>query len=68
MGGVLKSCGCFDGPWSADDCTLVSVRCVEHAGEPALDGYVPMRTGDKSPLKVKRQGMLKQPVGRHRRR
>jgi hypothetical protein len=43
MGGLLKECGCFDGPHTPDDLTLVSVRCDEHKDEPAIEGYVPMR-------------------------
>lgn len=43
MGGELRECGCFDGPWAAEDPTLVSVRCDEHFEDGPLDGYVLMR-------------------------
>lgn len=30
MGSELLPCGCYDGPFSAEDQTLVSVRCYRH--------------------------------------
>jgi hypothetical protein len=43
VGGLLKPCGCFDGPYSETVDRLVSIRCDEHADEPALRGYLLMR-------------------------
>lgn len=41
MGGELQECGCFDGPWSAQDETFVSIRCAEHyATVPPLEGFI----------------------------
>lgn len=71
MGGLLKACGCFDGPWSEDDNTLVSVRCNDHADEPPLEGYVPMRrnqAGVAVMAHVARQRRMAIPRGRLRRR
>lgn len=59
MGGELRECGCYDGPLSENDMTLVSVRCGEHRGNPAIDGYVPMRrnsNGTTSPVAFARSG------------
>lgn len=47
MGGELQACGCFDGPLSADDPSLVSVRCDEHYEQGNLHGYKLMRLGKK---------------------
>ena len=39
MGGELRECGCYDGPWSAEDPVPTSLRCDAHRQEPPLPGY-----------------------------
>ena len=39
MGGELKECGCYDGPFSEEDETLVSLRCHKHRDDGARLGH-----------------------------
>lgn len=42
MGGELRDCGCFLGPYSEADPTLVAIRCEQHVNQPVPDGYMSM--------------------------
>lgn len=58
MGGELRECGCYDGPWSEDDHTFISIRCDDHADEPG-EGVPMRRDSDGHALAVHQSGQLR---------
>lgn len=38
MGGELRECGCYDGPFSEEDRAFVSIRCADHLEDGPRDG------------------------------
>lgn len=48
MGGALKECGCFDGPYSAEEQDrFVSIRCEKHRDVAPLEGAELLYRGEK---------------------
>jgi len=74
MGGLLQECGCFDGPFSAENPQLISRRCAEHADVPAAEGctlLVSRRERERAEIvadRIRAQGRMTIPKTRRRKR
>lgn len=68
---TIPGCGCYDGPWSPDDDTDVSVRCLEHEEDPGYREGAMKMTQKEAQIaasvhipRALKKGLLRPPVQR----